>query len=89
MPSVSVCDKGGQWFSGSLDIVVGCGELLHGCIHALGFVAYPVLACGQFAWVQHHGAMAPALQLSRQQFDALVLGLPWQRLEELSVISRT
>ena len=26
---------------------------------------------------------------TRQQFDALVLGLPWQRLEELSVISRT
>jgi len=47
------------------------------------------LHAGQFAWVQREGAMAPALQLSRQQFDALVLGLPWQRLEELSVISRT
>ena len=47
------------------------------------------LHTGQFAWVQRHDAMAPALQLSRQQFDALVLGLPWQRLEELSVISRT
>lgn len=47
------------------------------------------LHTGQFAWVQRQGALAPALQLSRQQFDALVLGLPWQRLEELSVISRT
>jgi transposase len=47
------------------------------------------LHTGQFAWVQRQGALEPALQLSRQQFDALVLGLPWQRLEELSVISRT
>ena len=47
------------------------------------------LHTGQFAWVQRQDAMAPALQLSGQQFDALVLGLPWQRLEELSVISRT
>ena len=28
------------------------------------------------------------LQLTAQQFDALVFGLPWQRLDELSVISR-
>jgi len=31
----------------------------------------------------------PALQLTAQQFDALALGLPWQRLGELSVISRS
>ena len=47
------------------------------------------LHTGQFAWVQRQTATSPALQLSRQQFDALVLGLPWQRLEELSVISHT
>lgn len=52
------------------------------------------LHTGQFVWVPRQGATVcgettPALQLSRQQFDALVLGLPWQRLEELSVISRT
>lgn len=47
------------------------------------------LHTGQFTWVQSQIAMPPALQLSRQQFDALVLGLPWQRLEQLSVISRT
>jgi transposase len=28
------------------------------------------------------GSTAPALQLSTQQFEALVLGLPWQRLGE-------
>jgi transposase len=47
------------------------------------------LHTGQFVWVPHEGAAGPSLQLTRQQFDALVLGLPWQRLEELSVISRT
>jgi hypothetical protein len=27
-------------------------------------------------------------QLTREQFDALVLGLPWQRLEHMKVITR-
>jgi len=31
----------------------------------------------------------PALKLTAQQFDALALGLPWQRLDEFSVISRS
>jgi hypothetical protein len=31
---------------------------------------------------------APALQLSAQQFEALTLGLPWQRLGELSTLRR-
>jgi transposase len=26
--------------------------------------------------------------LTQQQFDALVLGLPWQRLEDMRVITR-
>ena len=47
------------------------------------------LHAGQFVWVQREGAQGPAVQLSRQQFDALVLGLPWQRLEAWSVIRRT
>ena len=47
------------------------------------------LHSGQFVWVPRAGIQTPALQLSRQQFDALVLRLPWQRLEELSVITRT
>jgi transposase len=29
-----------------------------------------------------------ALQLTREQFDALVIGLPWQRLPETEVITR-
>jgi transposase len=45
------------------------------------------LNAGGFVWTKSAGAAA-ALQLTRQQFDALVLGLPWQRLPEMSVISR-
>lgn len=40
---------------------------------------------GRFVWP---GATAGALPaLTRAQFDALVLGLPWQRLEHLQVIT--
>lgn len=47
------------------------------------------LHAGRFAWVSAAPADArPALQLTRPQFDALVIGLPWQRLPELEVISR-
>ena len=45
------------------------------------------LHTGRFVWTQ--GAGPPALALSREQFDALVLGLPWQRLGDASVITRT
>jgi hypothetical protein len=31
--------------------------------------------------------MAP-MTLTQQQFDALVLGLPWQRLTQMQVITR-
>jgi transposase len=42
---------------------------------------------GRFVWPDAHaGAMLPAL--TREQFDALVLGLPWQRLEQMRVIAR-
>lgn len=42
---------------------------------------------GHFVWPDMQGAAAlPAL--TREQFDALVLGLPWQRLEQMKVISR-
>jgi transposase len=34
------------------------------------------------------GDTPAALQLTRQQFDALVVGLPWQRLPEMQVICR-
>lgn len=46
------------------------------------------LNAGRFVWLPSSCAGAPALELSRAQFDALVLGLPWQRLPELSVITR-
>jgi len=44
------------------------------------------LNVGGFMWADN-GA-GTALQLTRQQFDALVLGLPWQRLPEMGVITR-
>ena len=42
---------------------------------------------GRFIWARPgvDGAVAP---LTQQQFDALVLGLPWQRLEDMKVITR-
>jgi transposase len=47
------------------------------------------LHAGRFVWcAREPGAAAPVLQLSAQQFEALALGLPWQRLGELSTIRR-
>lgn len=46
------------------------------------------LHTGRFAWVNTSSAQTPALQLTPAQFDALVIGLPWQRLPELEVLSR-
>lgn len=46
------------------------------------------LNAGRFQWVNPAGGEAAALALTRAQFDALVLGLPWTRLAEHSVISR-
>lgn len=39
---------------------------------------------GKFAWPQHQSC---TLSLTRAQLDALVLGLPWQRIGEAGVIS--
>jgi transposase len=44
------------------------------------------LNAGRFVWPSE--AAATPLSLTQAQFDALVLGLPWQRLPELSVITR-
>jgi transposase len=41
---------------------------------------------GHFVWPRD-GAAQP-VALTQAQFDALVLGLPWQRLHELNVITR-
>lgn len=49
------------------------------------------LHAGRFVWVDSSPggfAMAGALQLSAAQFEALTVGLPWQRLGELSIIRR-
>ncbi len=41
------------------------------------------LNAGKFVWPAES---APTLSLTRTQFDALVLGLPWQRLGEAGII---
>jgi transposase len=41
------------------------------------------LNSGKFAWPKD---AAPTLSMSREQFDALVLGLPWQRVGEAAII---
>ena len=49
------------------------------------------LHTGRFVWLQRSSGdvLAPAtLQLSPQQFEALTVGLPWQRLGELATIRR-
>ena len=46
------------------------------------------LHAGRFAWVPAASSTEAALPLTREQFDALVVGLPWQRLPETAVIAR-
>lgn len=46
------------------------------------------LNAGRFQWPRSASLDATALTLSKDQFDALVLGLPWQRLEQLRRITR-
>lgn len=46
------------------------------------------LNVGGFVWPRGVDPASPALTLSKEQFDALVLGLPWQRLEEYKLITR-
>ena len=43
---------------------------------------------GSFEWPRGSAAATAQLTLSREQFNALVLGLPWQRLEQLRMITR-
>ena len=45
------------------------------------------LNVGRFEWPRDQGTSAP-LVLTQAQFDALVVGLPWRRLPEMSVITR-
>ena len=46
------------------------------------------LNIGGFVWPRQTLDGAPPVTLTREQFDALVLGLPWQRLEQLKLITR-
>ena len=46
------------------------------------------LNAGRFAWVPATSTSPVSLSLTDAQFNALVLGLPWQRLAELSTITR-
>lgn len=81
---------------------VGCAQAHHGYLFANaratrvkllvhdGFGVWCAtrrLHAGSFVWATAAGAAA-ALQLTAQQFEALVVGLPWQRLPDLEVISR-
>ncbi len=43
---------------------------------------------GGFDWPRNAPAGAPPLTLTQDQFNALVLGLPWQKLEQLRSITR-
>ena len=46
------------------------------------------LNIGGFIWPRQARVGAAPVTLPREQFDALVLGLPWQRLEQLKLITR-
>lgn len=54
------------------------------------------LNIGGFVWPRHvessssssPSSIAPTMTLTKEQFDALALGLPWQRLEEYRLITR-
>jgi transposase len=44
---------------------------------------------GRFIWPRLGiGSSSTPTSLTREQFDALVLGLPWQRVEQMKVITR-
>jgi len=48
------------------------------------------LNAGSFEWPRAGAvdAAQPTLTLTKDQFDALILGLPWQRLEQMRLITR-
>ena len=46
------------------------------------------LNVGRFVWPRGVPEGSAPMTLTQPQFDALVLGLPWQRLEQMSTITR-
>ncbi len=43
---------------------------------------------GGFDWPTQQGGTTSPMTLTKDQFDALVLGLPWQRMEQMRLITR-
>lgn len=84
--------------------VFGAARAHHGCLFANtrssrikllvhdGFGVWCAarrLNTGGFVWPRGDAAMRAApVTLTQAQFDALVLGLPWQRLEQMRLITR-
>jgi len=83
--------------------VFGCAQAHHGYLFANarasrikllvhdGFGVWCAarrLNAGRFVWPRQAHAGAVPMTLTQQQFDALVLGLPWQRLAQMQVITR-
>ena len=46
------------------------------------------LHAGSFVWAREGATETASMTLSKDQFDALILGLPWQRLEQMRLITR-
>ena len=46
------------------------------------------LNAGGFDWPRSGATAAAPLTLTQDQFDALIVGLPWQRLEQMRRITR-
>lgn len=46
------------------------------------------LNAGGFEWPRGGATPAAPVTVTKDQFDALVIGLPWQRLEQMRLITR-
>ena len=83
--------------------VFGCAQAHHGYLFANarasrikllvhdGFGVWCAarrLNVGRFTWPRGGPEGSAPMTLTQPQFDALVLGLPWQRLEQMSAITR-
>ena len=69
-----------------IDMRAGAERLLASVVRVFG--AARRLNKGSFEWPRALAADAAPLALTKDQFDALALGLPWQRLEQMRVITR-
>ena len=83
--------------------VFGCAQAHHGYVFANaratrlkllvhdGFGVWCAarrLNAGRFVWPREAPEGTAPMTLTQAQFDALVVGLPWQRLEQMRVIAR-